>query len=69
MKYTGDVVDTDVEQLLGDVFSIIAVQNPDSCQILDLQEVLDLLQQAVSLVALAGLFFNIYAISHGVLSS
>ena len=48
---------------------IIAIQNPDSGEAVDLQKIPDFPQKALRLVALALLFFNIYTINHGVSSS
>ncbi len=54
-----------VEQLIGDVFRIIAVQDPDLAESFDPEKILDLPEEAVRLVGLALSFFNVYAINHG----
>jgi Cft2 family RNA processing exonuclease len=47
-----------------DVFRIVAVQYPDTGQLLDLQKFPNLMKQAVCLVGLPRLFFNKYTIYH-----
>ena len=53
-----------VKEALLDIFCIVAIQNTDGLQCINLQKILNFLQQAVSLMGLTNLLFNIYAINH-----
>ena len=58
-------IDTVVEKGLFQVFRIVAVQHPHTLQAADLQKITQLPAQGVGLMGLAGLFFHIYTIDHG----
>ena len=50
------------------VLHVVAVDDPDGFQSLDLQELLHILQQLVGLMGLTGLLFNKNAVNHSVSS-
>ncbi len=57
------------EELLGDVFCVVTVEQADLFNAFDAQQVLGLAQQGPGLVLEAFLLFYKYAINHGVISS
>ena len=58
-------IDSIAEEAFLNILCIIAVQNTNGRQRVDLQKILNFTQQAVSLMSLAGFLFNIYTIYHG----